>query len=66
MTRAVNNVGRSHEMPVYFAETTDEEMNSIINININGTLAITRVILPKMIEKYATSIITVTVILTFV
>jgi 17beta-estradiol 17-dehydrogenase / very-long-chain 3-oxoacyl-CoA reductase len=48
----VNNVGRSHEMPVYFAETTEEEMNAIINININGTLAITRIILPKMIEKY--------------
>jgi 17beta-estradiol 17-dehydrogenase / very-long-chain 3-oxoacyl-CoA reductase len=42
-------------MPVYFAETTDEEMNAIINININGTLAITRIILPKMIEKYITS-----------
>lgn len=47
----VNNVGRSHEMPVYFAETEEEEMKSIVNININGTLAITRVVLPKMIEK---------------
>ncbi|KAG8759957.1 hypothetical protein FRC14_004510 [Serendipita sp. 396] len=47
----VNNVGRSHEMPVYFAETPEQEMKDIINININGTLAITRVVLPKMLQK---------------
>ncbi|KAG8831699.1 hypothetical protein FRC17_002730 [Serendipita sp. 399] len=47
----VNNVGRSHDMPVYFAETSEQEMKDIVNININGTLAITRVVLPKMVQK---------------
>jgi short-subunit dehydrogenase len=40
-------------MPVYFAETEEEEMKSIVNININGTLDMTRVILPKMVERYS-------------
>lgn len=47
----VNNVGRSHEMPVYFADGPEDEMNSIVNINVYGTLNITRLVLPKMIEK---------------
>lgn len=48
---SVNNVGRSHEMPVYFAETPEDEMKNIVNININGTLDMTRIILPKMLER---------------
>jgi 17beta-estradiol 17-dehydrogenase / very-long-chain 3-oxoacyl-CoA reductase len=48
----VNNVGRSHEMPTYFLDTPEHEMNEIIKININGTLDITKVILPLMVEKY--------------
>jgi 17beta-estradiol 17-dehydrogenase / very-long-chain 3-oxoacyl-CoA reductase len=38
-------------MPVYFAETPEDEMKDIVNINVYGTLNVTRVVLPKMIEK---------------
>ncbi|KAG7090974.1 hypothetical protein E1B28_010041 [Marasmius oreades] len=47
----VNNVGRSHNMPVYFAETPKEEMNDIVAINMNGTLRMTYAILPGMIQR---------------
>ncbi|PVF92752.1 NAD(P)-binding protein [Serendipita vermifera] len=47
----VNNVGRSHEMPTYFLDTPEEEMKEIVNINVHGTLDITREILPLMVEK---------------
>lgn len=47
----VNNVGRSHEMPVYFAETERQEIKSIVNINVKGTLAITQTVLPIMLAK---------------
>jgi short-subunit dehydrogenase len=46
-------------MPVYFAETPEEEMNAVININVYGTLNVTRVVLPKMLEKCAFSSMTV-------
>ena len=49
---AVNNVGSSHTMPVYFYETPKKEMSDIIAININGNLRITYSILPGMIKRY--------------
>lgn len=47
----VNNVGRSHDMPVAFAETTSDERDAILNVNINGTLCVTQAILPGMISR---------------
>lgn len=47
----VNNVGRSHEMPVAFAETALNEMRSIIDINVNGTLRVTQIVLNKMLQQ---------------
>jgi 17beta-estradiol 17-dehydrogenase / very-long-chain 3-oxoacyl-CoA reductase len=47
-------------MPVYFAETPEEEMKAIININVYGTLNVTRVVLPKMLEKCAFGSLAVT------
>lgn len=44
----VNNVGQSHAIPVSFAETERQEMESIININVNATLRVTSLVLPKM------------------
>ncbi|THG98491.1 hypothetical protein EW145_g7420 [Phellinidium pouzarii] len=55
----VNNVGRSHEFPVSFAQTTLEEQRAIINININGTLRVTKIILSKMLEQRRGLILTV-------
>ena len=47
----VNNVGRSHELPVAFAETAVEEQQAIINININATLRVTQIVLKNMIQQ---------------
>lgn len=45
-------------MPVYFHQTPPQEVDDILQINIHGTLAITRLILPLMLAKYAVSFIT--------
>jgi 17beta-estradiol 17-dehydrogenase / very-long-chain 3-oxoacyl-CoA reductase len=47
----VNNVGKSHEMPVPFAETSLDEMLSISEINVNATLRVTRMIVPNMVKQ---------------
>ncbi|KAF8306037.1 3-ketoacyl-CoA reductase [Clavulina sp. PMI_390] len=47
----INNVGRSHQMPVYFADTELSEMKDIIQINVFGTVRITHIILPTMLAK---------------
>ncbi|GHJ86470.1 hypothetical protein NliqN6_2872 [Naganishia liquefaciens] len=46
----VNNAGVSHYMPVPFAKTPDQELANILQVNINSVLAITKIVLPKMIE----------------
>jgi len=62
---SVNNAGTSHEMPVAFAETTPEELESIVQVvrttpgdlsaadpqNTLGTLQVTRAILPSLIAR---------------
>ena len=47
----VNNVGKSHTMPAYFAETTEQENEDIVTININGTVRVTHAVLPGMIQR---------------
>ncbi|KAH8691456.1 putative ketoreductase [Talaromyces proteolyticus] len=47
----VNNVGKSHSIPVTFNETPEDEIADIININCHGTLRITQLITPGMIER---------------
>jgi len=47
----VNNVGKSHDHPVYFIETPVEEMNDILAVNINATLKITHMITPGMVQR---------------
>lgn len=47
----VNNVGKSHDMPTPFAVTPEEEMTDIITINCLGTLRITQLIVPGMIQR---------------
>ena len=47
----INNVGLSHDMPVVFNETPEDEMKNIITINCLGTLRVTRLVLPGMITS---------------
>jgi len=47
----VNNVGRSHDIPTPFAQTSISEINAIVSININSVLRVTSIILPGMIDR---------------
>lgn len=47
----VNNVGQSHSIPVPFALTPAAEMNEIITINCIGTLRVTQLFVPGMIQR---------------
>jgi 17beta-estradiol 17-dehydrogenase / very-long-chain 3-oxoacyl-CoA reductase len=47
----VNNVGKSHAMPAYLADTPKEEMTDIVSINVNATLRVTYSVLPGMIQR---------------
>ncbi|PGH35919.1 long-chain 3-oxoacyl-CoA reductase [[Emmonsia] crescens] len=47
----VNNVGRSHSIPTPFVLTPLEEMENIITINCLGTLRITQLVAPGMMQR---------------
>ncbi|PGH00891.1 long-chain 3-oxoacyl-CoA reductase [Blastomyces parvus] len=47
----VNNVGRSHSIPTPFVLTPLEELESIITINCIGTLRITQLVAPGMMQR---------------
>jgi len=50
----VNNVGVSHEIPADFVDTSPEELDSIINVNVTATLRITSLIAPSMVSRCVT------------
>lgn len=47
----INNVGKSHSIPVPFDETPEDEMKDIITINCHGTLRVTKLVTPGMIQR---------------
>ena len=47
----INNVGLSHSIPVTFSETPEQEMRDIITINCMGTLRITQLVAPGMVQR---------------
>ncbi|KAK2733754.1 hypothetical protein FQN57_001941 [Myotisia sp. PD_48] len=47
----VNNVGRSHAIPVPFLSTDRDELDDIITINCLGTLRITQAVAQGMVER---------------
>ncbi|KAK2769819.1 hypothetical protein FQN53_005857 [Emmonsiellopsis sp. PD_33] len=47
----VNNVGLSHNMPVPFVQTPLDEMEGIITINCMGTLRVTQLVVPGMMQR---------------
>jgi short-subunit dehydrogenase len=38
-------------MPVDFVETPQDELDGILAINVHGTLAVTRIVLPGMLQR---------------
>ena len=52
----VNNAGRSHDMPATFEDTSVEEMEGIIGVNVGGVVRATKIVLPFMVnEKFHSS-----------
>ena len=47
----VNNVGKSHDMPVPFILTSRQEMTDIITINCLATLRVTQIVAPGMVQR---------------
>lgn len=47
----INNVGLSHSIPVPFIKTPVTEMRDIITINCTGTLRITQLVAPGMVQR---------------
>jgi len=47
----VNNVGRSYNMPTDLVDTTEEELDHILKINVNATVKVTRMLLPGMVQR---------------
>ena len=47
----INNVGVSHSIPVSFVETPASEIDSIVNVNVFGTLRTTQIIAPGMVAR---------------
>jgi 17beta-estradiol 17-dehydrogenase / very-long-chain 3-oxoacyl-CoA reductase len=47
----INNVGKSHDIPVPFLLTPTREMNDIITINCVGTLKVSQIIVPGMVQR---------------
>lgn len=47
----INNVGLSHNIPVPFIQTPEQEMKDIITINCTGTLRVTQIIAPGMAQR---------------
>jgi 17beta-estradiol 17-dehydrogenase / very-long-chain 3-oxoacyl-CoA reductase len=47
----VNNVGQSHSIPVPFIQTPKDEMRDIITINCVGTLRVTQIVAPGMVQR---------------
>ncbi|KAL8776289.1 MAG: hypothetical protein Q9194_003244 [Teloschistes cf. exilis] len=47
----INNVGKSHDIPVPFVETEEREMKGIVDINCHGTLLMTSLVAPRMVSQ---------------
>jgi 17beta-estradiol 17-dehydrogenase / very-long-chain 3-oxoacyl-CoA reductase len=47
----VNNVGKSHSIPVPFVLTPEDELTDIVNINCLGTLRVTQLVAPGMAQR---------------
>jgi 17beta-estradiol 17-dehydrogenase / very-long-chain 3-oxoacyl-CoA reductase len=51
ITVLANNVGINTDVPNLFLDVSQEEQDSLIHVNINSALNVTRVVLPGMVEN---------------
>jgi 17beta-estradiol 17-dehydrogenase / very-long-chain 3-oxoacyl-CoA reductase len=47
----VNNVGKSHSIPVPFLETASDELQDIVTVNCLATLKVTKVVAPLLVAR---------------
>ncbi|XP_072255419.1 very-long-chain 3-oxoacyl-CoA reductase-like [Pyxicephalus adspersus] len=47
----VNNVGMAHQGPTVFHASNDKEITNMMNCNVMSMLHMTRIVLPKMVER---------------
>ena len=47
----INNVGISYRYPMYFDELTDENVDQLLEMNIDSTVYMTRMVLPGMLAR---------------
>lgn len=47
----INNVGVSYRYPQYYDEITDAEAQQLVEMNVNSTTYMTRIVLPGMIQN---------------
>lgn len=55
----VNNVGVSYRYPMYFHELSDDEVQSLMTMNIDSTVWMTRMVLPGMLESKSGAIVNI-------
>ncbi|GAA5955849.1 hypothetical protein JCM8115_004342 [Rhodotorula mucilaginosa] len=55
----INNVGKSYDEPMYFQDLPDQDMIDIVEINVNATLKVTKLVVPGMISRKRGLILTV-------
>ena len=55
----INNVGISYRYPLFFHELTDEEVTTLLTMNIDSVVYMTRMVLPGMIQRKRGTIVNI-------
>jgi 17beta-estradiol 17-dehydrogenase / very-long-chain 3-oxoacyl-CoA reductase len=55
----INNVGVSYRYPQFFHELTDDEVRTLLMMNIDSTVWMTRIVLPGMLDRKKGAIINI-------
>ncbi|KAL3793563.1 hypothetical protein ACHAW5_002843 [Stephanodiscus triporus] len=55
----INNVGVSYRYPMYFHELSDDEVGDIVEMNVNSTVRMTRMVIDGMVERGRGAVINV-------